>query len=117
MKLLVDACVSHDAVLELRSHGYDVNWVGDWDGDPGDREILRVAHEERRILVTLDKDFGELAVKEGVAHRGVFLLRRLGPRSQGGECLGALKTHGPRLQTRPAIIVVEPGRVRVRYSI
>ena len=115
MKLLLDACVSRDAALELRSHGHDVIWVEDWDEDPGDNEILRVAQEERRILVTLDKDFGELAVKEGVAHRGIIRLRRLGARSQASACLAALKTHGSDLQSRPAIIVVEPGRVRVRY--
>ena len=39
-------------------------WFGDWSRDPGDEEILAIADQERRILVTLDKDFGELAVAE-----------------------------------------------------
>jgi predicted nuclease of predicted toxin-antitoxin system len=36
--------------------------VCDWAKDPGDEEILTQAHREGRVLVTLDKDFGELAV-------------------------------------------------------
>jgi len=37
-------------------------WAGEWPEDPGDEEILERAHVEGRILVTLDKDFGELAI-------------------------------------------------------
>lgn len=47
----------------LEAAGHDVVWVGDWDRDPGDREILFQARSEGRILVTLDKDFGELAIE------------------------------------------------------
>jgi hypothetical protein len=45
-----------------RSAGHDVVWAGEWHEDPGDEEILERAHVEGRILVTLDKDFGELAI-------------------------------------------------------
>lgn len=115
MRLLLDACVWGGAALELRSHGYDVVWAGDWDEDPGDREILRIAHADERIIATLDKDFGELVIKEGIAHSGVIQLRRLGARSQASGCMDALRIHGADLQSRlVAIVVVEPGRVRVR---
>ena len=40
-----------------------------------DREILSRANAENRILVTSDKDFGELVFREGAPHRGVILLR------------------------------------------
>jgi hypothetical protein len=42
-----------------------VIWAGEWAEDPGDDEILARAHREGRVLVTLDKDFGELAVVHG----------------------------------------------------
>lgn len=115
MKLLLDRCVSGGAALELRSHGHDVVWVGDWEQDPGDREILRIAHAEERILATLDKDFGELAIKEGIPHSGIIQLRRLRARSQARRCMAALEIHGVDLESRlAAIVVVEPGRIRVR---
>ena len=62
MKLLLDACVWGKAREELRAAGHDVIHAGDWPEDPGDEEILRRADQERRVLVTLDKDFGALAV-------------------------------------------------------
>jgi predicted nuclease of predicted toxin-antitoxin system len=46
----------------LKSLVIDVIWAGDWPEDPGDEEILAHAHKEARILMTLDKDFGEIAI-------------------------------------------------------
>jgi predicted nuclease of predicted toxin-antitoxin system len=61
VKLLLDTCVWGGAVAQLKAAEHDVVWAGDWPTDPGDDEILAQAHQEGRILVTLDKDFGELA--------------------------------------------------------
>jgi len=44
-----------------------VVWAGDGNGDAGDDEILAQARHEERVLVTLDKDFGELAIVRGIA--------------------------------------------------
>ena len=46
----------------LRSAGHEVEWVGDWSGDPGDEHILATAAAHGQALVTLDQDFGEWAV-------------------------------------------------------
>ena len=74
MKLLLDACVWPGAASELAKHGHDVVWAGDWPTGPGDDEILAFAVTENRIVVTLDKDFGELAVVFGHAHSGIIRL-------------------------------------------
>ena len=60
MRILLDTCVSGGARAEIASAGHDVLWTGDRGEDPGDEEILAQAHAEGRVLVTLDKDFGEL---------------------------------------------------------
>jgi predicted nuclease of predicted toxin-antitoxin system len=62
MKILLDTCVWRGVKTELINTGYDVIWSGDWDKDPGDEAILERAYQEKRILVTLDRDFGELAI-------------------------------------------------------
>lgn len=49
----------------LRDAGHDVVRAGDWSMDPGDEEILDRAHQESRVLVTLDKEFGALAIVRG----------------------------------------------------
>jgi predicted nuclease of predicted toxin-antitoxin system len=65
LKLLLDSCVSGVLKAPLQSAGHDVAWAGDWPADPGDEEILGRAHAEGRVLVPLDKDFGELAIVRG----------------------------------------------------
>jgi len=62
MRLLLDTCAWGGARTVLRNAGHDVVWSGDWDNDPGDEAILALAYQEQRVLVTLDKDFGELAL-------------------------------------------------------
>jgi predicted nuclease of predicted toxin-antitoxin system len=62
LRVLLDTCVSGGARKPLSEAGHDVVWAADWPTDPGDEEILRRAHQETRVLVTLDKDIGELAI-------------------------------------------------------
>lgn len=73
----------------LAAAGHDVIWAGDWPSDPGDEEILDQAAAQGRVLVTLDKDFGELAVPS---------------REQSGVCAQILKAHrdSPIAQCRSA---------------
>lgn len=65
MKILLDTCVWGGVKEKLVTEGYDVIWAGEWTDDPGDEEILERSHGEGRVLVTLDKDFGELAAAQG----------------------------------------------------
>ena len=65
MKLLLDTCVWGGAKKTLESSGHDAVWAGDWFEDPGDEEILARAYNDGRTLVTLDKDFGEIAIVQG----------------------------------------------------
>lgn len=113
MKVLLDTCVSALAVGHLQQQGHDALWAGDWDRDPGDEEILRTAHQQGRVLVTLDKDFGELAVLHGQPHDGIVRLVGLASREQGPACQQVLEQYGDELQ-RGAILTVERHRVRVR---
>jgi predicted nuclease of predicted toxin-antitoxin system len=113
MKLLLDTCVWGGAKKELEAQGLDVVWGGDWDTDPGDEEILGLAFSEGRVLVTLDKDFGRLAIHHGHPHCGIVRLVDLAAKRQAAVCSKVLQRYGSELQAG-AIVTVEPGRVRVR---
>jgi len=113
VKVLLDTCVWGKARAELSRAGHDTEWAGDWDRDPGDEEILRLAHEQRRVLVTLDKDFGELAVVFGRPHSGLVRLVGMSAREQGSICVDIL-TRYPEELAAGAIVTVEPGRIRIR---
>ena len=113
MKVLLDTCVWGGVVDALKAAGHDVIWAGDWTTDPGDEEIMALAYQEGRILITLDKDFGELAVVREHAHAGIVRLVVMSAFQQGPTCLMVLTRYGTELQSG-AIVTVEPGRIRVR---
>lgn len=113
MKVLLDSCVSVHLRPELESAGHDVMWVGDWPKDPGDNEILATARHEERILITLDKDFGELAIVKDSAHCGIVRIINVSLKQQAAVCLRVLELHGEELRAG-AIATAEPGWVRVR---
>jgi predicted nuclease of predicted toxin-antitoxin system len=98
---------------QLEIAGYDVIRSGDWSEDPGDEEILARAYNEGRILVTLDKDFGELAIVRSVPLCGIIRLVNLAVRQQAEVCLQAIALHGQELMSG-AIITAEFGRLRIR---
>jgi len=74
LRFLVDECTGRRLVILLRNAGYDVVFVGDWKPSASDEEVLRKAEEEDRILITDDKDFGELVFRSGEP-KEVILLR------------------------------------------
>ena len=115
MKFLLDSCISGGAKAELEAAGHNVVWAGDWDADPGDEAILSRAFAEGRIVVTIDKDFGELAVLYGRPHGGILRLVNFRARQQGSVCLRVAGLYSAELEAG-ALVTVEPGRVRVRPS-
>ncbi|OHB82131.1 MAG: hypothetical protein A2V98_24775 [Planctomycetes bacterium RBG_16_64_12] len=84
-----------------------------WGRDPGDEEILRRSVEEERILVTLDKDFGELVFVLGQRHSGILRLVNVRGREQGRMILHTLSRLGQALEQN-ALVVVESDHMRVR---
>ena len=113
MRLLVDSCVWAPVVEELRAAGHDVSSVREWGADPGDEEILRRSTAEDRILVTLDKDFGELVFVFGAPHRGILRLVSIRARDQGKVLLRILAKHEQQLE-QGALIVADSDRLRIR---
>lgn len=113
MKVLLDSCVWGGARGSLAVAGHDVIWAGEWSEDPGDAAILARARAESRVLVTLDKDFGELAIVRGILHAGIIRIVNMSARDQGVACAHVLTAHGSELAAG-AIVTVEPGRVRIR---
>jgi predicted nuclease of predicted toxin-antitoxin system len=113
MKLLLDSCVGRPAVRFLRENGFDATWTAEWERDPGDREILKSAFQNGAVLVTLDKDFGELAIVYGEEHSGIIRLVDISTAEQGPFCRRILEKHSDDLK-RGAIVTAYPDRTRIR---
>jgi predicted nuclease of predicted toxin-antitoxin system len=75
MRILADENIPGDAVEMLRSRGHDVVWVrADSPGASDDANLSR-ADAEQRLLITFDKDFGNLIFRCKAASCGVVLFR------------------------------------------
>lgn len=62
MKLLADENIPLSLIRELQEAGYDIIGVRSYCPGISDKEVLEYAHTDHRIIVTFDKDFGELAL-------------------------------------------------------
>ena len=75
MKFIVDECTGMAVAAYLRGIGHDVSVVAEIMPQAEDHSILTKAVKEGRILLTNDKDFGELIFRRGHSHHGVLFLR------------------------------------------
>jgi predicted nuclease of predicted toxin-antitoxin system len=76
MRILANENVAGETVAALRQLGHDVAWIAADAAGASDRQVLQRAADEDRIIVTFDKDFGELAFRERLpVSTGVILLR------------------------------------------
>ena len=75
LKFLVDVGVGRGVEKFLSEAGYDTKAVREIDPRLADETIIRIAEAENRMVVTMDKDFGELVYHSGMKHSGVLLLR------------------------------------------
>ena len=114
MKFLVDECTGTSVVTYLCEAGYDAVAVFDVMPTADDKDILERAVLENRIVVTNDKDFGELIYRSGWEHRGIILLRLRNERAANKIRMMeiVLTRVGERLQHH-YVVVTEMG-IRVR---
>ena len=74
MKFLVDRCAGRRLAEWIRQQGHDVVESCELGPDPGDHALLEIAANEKRILITIDTDFGGFIFQEGMNHTGIVRL-------------------------------------------
>ncbi|MBI3051826.1 DUF5615 family PIN-like protein [Candidatus Woesearchaeota archaeon] len=110
MAFLVDEDLGKRFSDVLNSHGYESLFAGDVMRSAPDDKILAFAEKENHIILTGDKDFGELIFRLEKPSKGVILFRTL--TTDPEELFRLSKNMLARAQGR--FIVVEEGRVRIR---
>ena len=115
MRFLVDECVGPTVARWLRQHGHEVFSAYDEARGLSDDDLLERAAAERWILLTGDKDFGEMVFRQRLPHRGVVLLRLEDQRAM--QVIAVLRAlladYGDRLEDTFA--VVTETKVRFRF--
>jgi predicted nuclease of predicted toxin-antitoxin system len=114
MRFLADENVSMLVVARLRAAGLDVLAVSETRPGASDDEVLAIANGDARILITEDRDFGEMIVRQRLGVRGVVLLEldRLSNAAEAERVAATVSAHETKLPGN--LVVIEPGRVRVR---
>ena len=75
MKFLADECCDNGLVNALRQSGHDVLYVQESKRGATDDDLLVLAFNEQRILITEDKDFGDLVYRLKKPAYGIILIR------------------------------------------
>ena len=117
MKLLVDEALQDAVGHRMAEAGHDVTHVRLL-GLAGhtDDEVMALALQEDRVLVTTDTDFGTILALTGAAGPNVLLLRGVG--DSATERVGAILDVLPRIEyelSEGAVVVIEQDRYRIRY--
>lgn len=114
MNLVADESIEREIVERLRADGHDVVYVAELAPGITDDDVLDEANGRGALLVTVDKDFGELVYRLGRIHGGVVLARLAGltPPAKADAVSQVFRDHASELAG--AFCVVAPGVVRIR---
>lgn len=110
MKFVADECVDGRIVARLRAGGHEFG------PGAGDEAVLETANRTGALLLTADKDFGDLVFRLGKVSGGVVLVRLAGlPEHEKADVVATVVArHGDEL--RGAFTVVTPRGIRIRRT-
>lgn len=114
MRFLADESCDAAIARALRKAGHDVTAVGDTLRGVDDRAVLEAALRERRLLLTEDKDFGELVFAAGAPAIGVVLLRYSSSARASLVQRVVDFVAARHAELAGSFVVIDPGRTRVR---
>lgn len=114
MKFLADEGVDKPIVTMLRNAGFDIGYILELIPGADDETVLELAHSQQRILITQDKDFGELVFRLQQPHHGIILIRLEGytPHFKAEIVTQFLQHHEAEMPDK--FTVIQPNAIRIR---
>jgi predicted nuclease of predicted toxin-antitoxin system len=114
MNILADENISQLLVERLRQEGHQVLFIAEIASGSDDHAVLEIANQQRSLLVTDDKDFGEMVFHRHLQASGVLLVRLaiLSPAQEMEVVAQVIRTYGNRLLQ--AFTVITPQGIRTR---
>ncbi len=114
MRLFADENIHAALVRWLRAGGHDVRYVAEESRSLPDKAVLHEATKDGRFLITDDKDFGDLAIRQKLPTLGIILVRLSSPIL--AQRIEKLSRVWPTIETnvRGNLVVVSDDKVRVR---
>ncbi len=114
LKFLIDESSGGKLAKALKENGYDAVYLGDYYPGAIDEDILKKAKNDERVIITNDKDFGDLILRQGKLSNGVILLRLKidKPLNRIKFVLAIIKELGIKLNKK--FIIVSENKIRIR---
>lgn len=114
MNLVADESIDRQIVDRLRQDGHAVRYVAELEPGISDDSVLDLANREASVLLTADKDFGELVYRQGRVAVGILLVRLAGlsPTRKAEIVAFAVSQHIAELPG--AFAVLAPRSLRIR---
>ncbi len=114
MKFLADEGVDKPIVTQLRTAGFNIDYVLELIPGADDQTVLELAYSQQRILITQDKDFGELVFRLHQPHHGIVLIRLEGysPHFKAEIVTQFLQQHEAEMLN--GFTVIQPNVIRIR---
>lgn len=114
MLIVADESVDYRIVSFLRLQSFEVPAIIENDASITDVEVLKIANEHNALLITEDKDFGELVFRSKLIHKGILLLRfrEAGINAQNKKVYLLLEKHHSQLINIFSVLSDKKLRVR-----
>lgn len=114
MMLLADENVDKPIVELLRVNGFEVDYVAEMDPGIPDEVVLENANSKNALLLTADKDFGEMVFRQKLLNSGVCLMRLSGlsAEAKANIVLWAMKEHSQELTGSFTVLTLSGLRIR-----
>ena len=114
MRIVADENLAYRMIKALRAEGFEVLSIKEDAPSIPDNNVLSVAVKEDALLITEDKDFGDLVMLHKLPHKGILLLRFAGMETHEkvARTLDVIQLYGDELTN--SFTVVDAKRVRIR---
>src|SRR4051794_16817663 len=114
MRLCANENIPELCVIRLREQGHDVLWIREEAPGSSDLDVLARALRENRLLITFDKDFGELVFRRGASASCGIVLFRISQASPAAVAENIARVLASRSDWTGAFSVVEDFTIRMR---
>jgi predicted nuclease of predicted toxin-antitoxin system len=114
MQFVADESVDAPVYKALRDAGYNIFAIVEHHPGITDEEVLQIAYDKSAVLITQDKDFGELTFRMGKPHHGIIRLRLSGlpPLQKAGIVISVFEEHKQELPSSFTVILSDFVKIR-----
>jgi predicted nuclease of predicted toxin-antitoxin system len=114
VRIVADESIDRQIVERLRASGHEVLFIAEMEPGIDDEAVLARSREQDAILLTADKDFGELVFRQRLLHSGILLVRFAGldPDAKAHLVASAVEHHSEALKLGFAVLTPRAFRIR-----